>query len=128
MAGLIEAWGQNNSTYDFNADGTVNVDDLLMVINNWPGPGGLTPEYAKEVFENAEPPKRGVASIAADQKLHKLSDQISARLTAEGFGDQPPVNVRELVSQLNLSPKQTDFVMKQLQAQYPRGLGVRMIA
>jgi hypothetical protein len=128
MLGLIGAWGQNNSTYDLNFDGTVNMGDLLMMLNNGPSPAGLSPESVQDTFENNEPARRNVKSASANGKLQQLAEQISTRLTAEGFGDQPPMNIRELVAQLNLSPKQTDFMMKQMQAKYPKGLGVSMVA
>jgi hypothetical protein len=35
MQGLLEHWGQANSRYDLNADGTVDVDDLIAMIANW---------------------------------------------------------------------------------------------
>lgn len=35
MKGLVDAWGQSDSPYDLNNDGTVNVDDLLMFIANY---------------------------------------------------------------------------------------------
>jgi len=128
MGGLLSAWGQDNSTYDFNTDGTVNVEDLLMMLSNWPSGQGYTPEIVQDTFENAEPARRNTHSASASGKLQRLADQISTRLSAEGFGDQPPVNLRELVAQLNLSPKQSDFLMKQMQAKYPKGLGVSVIA
>ncbi len=32
MAGLYEAWGQSNSEYDLNTDGTVNMQDLVALL------------------------------------------------------------------------------------------------
>jgi hypothetical protein len=32
---IVDQWGQTNSTADINGDGIVDVSDLLMVINNW---------------------------------------------------------------------------------------------
>ena len=32
---IIDQWGQTNSIADINNDGIVNVSDLLMVIDNW---------------------------------------------------------------------------------------------
>jgi hypothetical protein len=34
LKGLMNAWGQSDSEYDFDANGTVDVDDLLNFINN----------------------------------------------------------------------------------------------
>lgn len=37
-------WGQSNSTYDLDGNGTVNVDDLLLMLTHWHGPDAPAPE------------------------------------------------------------------------------------
>src|SRR4051812_8534543 len=34
MQGLLDAWGQSQTPYDLNGDGTVNTDDLLQFIHD----------------------------------------------------------------------------------------------
>ena len=60
--------------------------------------------------------------------MNKLARTLVERLEREGFDSQPPVNVRELVASLDLSPKQDAFMMKKLAARYPQGLGVSLRA
>jgi hypothetical protein len=38
VQGFHEHWGQSDSPYDLNGDGTVNIDDLLQYINSLVGP------------------------------------------------------------------------------------------
>lgn len=47
LKGLLGAWGQTNSPYDLNGDGTVGMSDLLIMIQNggsMPMPEGAQPE------------------------------------------------------------------------------------
>jgi hypothetical protein len=32
---ILDQWGSTNSPADINGDGVVNVNDLLMVVGNW---------------------------------------------------------------------------------------------
>lgn len=59
--------------------------------------------------------------------LKPLADSLFDHLASAGFAEQPPTNIRELVGALNLSPRQTDFLLKQLAVKYPAGLGVNVI-
>lgn len=43
MEGLMKSWGQANSQYDLDANGTVDVDDLIAMIMNWQEPAEPTP-------------------------------------------------------------------------------------
>jgi hypothetical protein len=66
LQGLIDAWGQTNSPYDFTGDGNVNVDDLLFFINNWPQqPPTIQPEDVNPAnsIELAEPDETVIHTI-----------------------------------------------------------------
>jgi hypothetical protein len=53
-----------------------------------------------------------------------VSTSLVDRLMTAGFKDRPPANVREIVNSLNLSPRDTRSVLKNLKEAYPGGLGV----
>ena len=59
--------------------------------------------------------------------LKPMADSLFNHLSGAGFAEQPPTNIRELVDALNLAPRQTDFLLKQLAMKYPAGLGVNMV-
>jgi hypothetical protein len=244
LEGLAKAWGTNNTEYDFTGDGTVNVQDLLYMMDNWEqfrpnatlqtAPNGqlvtadspvlvtnsamietkmdlvtaedaaigesttdvvpdeskpdpvVSPESSDATdLEPSEPPVgetepaptpepepqtpstddslnlrgyldslrgadsrrttleglNGVAARAAIAPgtvrgngaakgmggLMPLADSLFSHLSSAGFADQPPTNIRELVDALNLAPRQTDFLLRQLTMKYPQGLGVNVI-
>jgi len=70
---------------------------------------------------------RGRASVHALGGLKPMADSLFNHLSGAGFADQPPTNIRELVDALNLAPRQTEFLLKQLAMKYPAGLGVNMV-
>ena len=78
MEGLVGAWGQSDSPYDLNSDGTVNVDDLLMFIANYrqhintplPAPANDSEADAAEPVVSALTPETAPAgSVVPDNVL-----------------------------------------------------------
>lgn len=144
IAQIIEQWGQSGSNADINGDGTVNTADLLQLIaqingnSNTAGGGGEVelndPARAADVatVAKSEKSERNERSERADglseQRLQRLSKAFIERLTAAGYADAPPVNLRELVAKLNLSPADNTRLITHLQKQYPEGLGVNFQA
>jgi hypothetical protein len=123
LDGLMQAWGQADSSYDLNGDGTVNTGDLLQFLNNWSasksanatsGNGAAGPENAVG--------KPGIGGVT------KLADALIDRLMKAGFDDQPPTNIRDLVDTFNLPANHAEKLFDRLQQKYPNGLGVNVVA
>lgn len=127
---LIKAWGQRNSEYDLNGDGTVNVDDLLIWINKMQSNNNAAAANTGGLkgwsLSNEDPasPRAADRSLAG---LTRLADTLADRLLAAGFQSQPPSNLHDILDKLDLSPRQSDFMIKQLNKRYPQGLGVNMV-
>jgi hypothetical protein len=126
LKGLMAAWGQTNSPYDLNADGVVDVDDLLQWLDNWPDGAGESGPQAAQAPASAKPSLSANTS-ASMADIGKLADRLIDRLTAAGFDTQPPTNIREVVDRLNLPPRQTSHIFKRLAAMYPQGMGVNVV-
>jgi hypothetical protein len=125
LKGLLNDWGQPGSQYDLNSDGTVDVDDLLSYINNLNGQS--TPQQA--VAGNDHQTKNDFIDSmnVRSSSGRQVADALIDRLAGAGFGHQPPTNIRELVDQLNLLPKDRQQAMDRLGSRYPRGLGLNMV-
>jgi hypothetical protein len=162
LDGLLGAWGQAGTPFDFDGNGVVDVDDLIHMILNWgsppnAGPATVTAALAIDADEAeadsatarekpaahnvaAEKPRRDRADFEAHaarpskprrhdgslspDALARVSTSLVDRLMTAGFKDRPPANVREIVNSLNLSPRDTRSVLKNLKEAYPGGLGV----
>lgn len=163
-------WGQTDSPYDLNADGIVDIDDMLMSINNWeegsgsagrvasesnapPAPPSAiasvdTPPTATPVV--SEPPALDAPSAVADPAapiaaapvpasseidkplfksgIRRISAALIERLSAAGYADHPPRNLREIIDGMNLSDQGRKSVLAHLARHYPKGLGVNLRA
>ncbi|MDY7110472.1 MAG: hypothetical protein SYC29_17720 [Planctomycetota bacterium] len=108
---LLEAWGTDNPDYDLNLDGVVNVSDLLAMLAEM---SGGRPESVTE--------RSALASHASTTAASLVS-----RLEDAGFAEQPPSNIHELVSQLNLAATERAALLSQLADRYPDGLGLDVI-
>jgi hypothetical protein len=89
---------------------------------------GAAARAAVAARDGAADPSVNKASINSLGGLSRLSQSIYDQLSTSGFAAQPPTNIRELIDQLNLAPRQSDFVLKQLAAKYPDGLGINETA
>jgi Ca2+-binding EF-hand superfamily protein len=134
LDGLLGAWGTNNSTFDLNGDGTVNIDDLLQYIGQLGAPQNAGAE-SQRVASNIPAQLLATESAGKNQRgeqlqvrAQKLVDSLISRLSETGFEDHPPTNIRDLVSRLDLHPSQMNFVMHKLGERYPMGLGVNLKA
>ncbi len=135
---LVAQWGQSGTSMDINGDGMVNTADLLQLIaqiggSNSPGGGEAAPAGAPPVADLAESRvgesvKPETLSGLTDGRMHKLSKAFIERLTAAGYADAPPTNIRDLVAKLNLMPADNQRLLAALQKQYPEGLGVNLRA
>lgn len=132
--GLLGAWGTNNSTFDLNGDGTVNMDDVLQHIAQLGAPqnaGSESPRAASAVSAQLTATDIGGKSQRGEQahvRVQNLVNSLINRLNETGFENQPPTNIRDIVSRLDLHPSQMNFVMNRLGERYPQGLGVNLRA
>jgi len=108
---LLAAWGTDNPRYDLNADGTVNVQDLLAMLGQMSGGHPVTSARLAVAGETARP----------------VASSLLKELEAAGFDEHPPSNIHELVGQLNLAPTQRAAVLSQIAARYPDGLGLDVV-
>lgn len=130
LRGIFENWGQNDPTHDLNGDGTVDVLDLLQFINNNSSNAANQAGISERSPAKLAQAERAFGARGARQSMAgvaKLTESLIDALAASGFRNQPPTNVHELVDKLNLEPRQSEFVLKRLQQQYPRGLGVNAL-
>ena len=109
----------------------VNAESFRTFLNSRSESGhrpikGLHGAAARSVFASPDSPVRTNPNALGG--LKSLSDSLFEHLSSTGFADQPPTNIRELVDALNLSPRQSDFMLKHLGEKYPGGLGVNMVA
>jgi hypothetical protein len=134
LDGQLGAWGTNNSTFDLNGDGTVNMDDLLQYIGQSALPQNSGAESLRAAFNGpaqlraTEAAGRNQSGEQLQVRAQKLVDSLISRLNETGFEDHPPTNIRDLVSRLDLHPSQMNFVMHKLGERYPMGLGVNLKA
>ncbi|MFK7960351.1 MAG: hypothetical protein AB8G96_07470 [Phycisphaerales bacterium] len=66
----------------------------------------------------------GTKEAAADV----IAASVKQRLNTLGFGDAPPTNLHEIVDGLKLSDADASMVMDRLNARYPKGLGLSVVA
>ncbi len=130
LHGLLKNWGHTDSPYDLNADGIVNVLDLIEFLMDYPGPDDSAPAdhdpSQDSVARNAR--RDAVASLAQQrQKLGQVADSLLGGLVKAGFGEHPPPGIHDLVDALQLSGRQKQLVMRHLDAHYHNGLGVNMV-
>jgi hypothetical protein len=116
VEGLMAAWGQTDSPYALNGDGTVNVQDLSQLYEDWPmmhTGGGLT----------ALPP----ALPARIGQLDGLTNTLLDKLAAAGFDQRPPANIAALVDGLGLDLPSRQYVLSRVAERYPHGLGINVV-
>ncbi len=116
MDGLLKAWGQKDSPYDLNHDGTVNTDDLLSFIHGLPAPplpgqekplnGGSASANSQSVVPNPANSNNSAAkpNLTMDGLL-KAWGQHDSPYDLTGDGN---VNVDDLLSFINHFPAQWD--------------------
>ena len=131
---LLQAWGSSDKEFDLNGDGIVDGEDLAQLLAQvGEGPLSDTTKSSQSgqpvgatgsdipastfSFTAVDP---GATSIAANQIARRIHDQF----VSAGFTAQPPANIAELVSVMNLPPSLTSGVMKNLMSMYPGGLGL----
>jgi hypothetical protein len=121
----MHAWGQADTAYDLNGDGTVNTSDLLQFLNNWPGATANANAASGKAGPNLPDNAVGKPGIGG---ITKLADALIDRLMKAGFDSQPPTNIRELVDTFNLPSHHAEKLFDRLQQKYPNGLGVNVFA
>ncbi len=118
LEGLLAAWGQSNSPYDLNGDGTVGVSDMLMLL----GEGGTMP-----MPEGASEPltlKGLMGAWGTDNSTFDLNgdgvvdtSDLLLLLSRMGNGNQPKVEqsdlpqnmkIDDLLSQVRSDPHATE--------------------
>lgn len=88
--------------------------------------GGLNGAAARTALGVSDAPGKSAANSMGG--LKSLTDALFTHLSSTGFANQPPTNIRELIDTLNLSPTQSDFMLKSMAEKYPDGLGVNVVA
>jgi Ca2+-binding EF-hand superfamily protein len=108
---LLKAWGTDNPDYDLNLDGVVDVQDLLAMLAELSG--GQSGSFTDRAAVTGTVPSTAASLVS--------------RLEAAGYTEQPPSNIHELISQLNLPATERASVLSQLADRYPQGLGLDII-
>ena len=70
-------------------------------------------------FDSLDRPQR--------ERLAQLSNQLFNELRDRGFHQRPPMNIREIVSGLDLSQLEQKFMLSRLAKRYPHGLGLNVV-
>lgn len=141
---LIQNWQQGPSSSANNPGniGPVNADPLLAATDKPALAQGSAARTAdsKIVTESRERRREADATETSRQRhsdtrralsresFDTLKASIIDRLSVSGFATRPPANLREIVDSLNLSPRDTRALLKDLKEAYPDGLGVNFRA
>jgi len=124
LEGLREAWGTDDSKYDFNADGVVDVLDLLHLLSEMEPKQVPTEQAPGEESELAVQAGGNPQEAAAAKSL---TASIVDQLREAGYEKRPPADIHQIVTQLDLSASQQQRLLEELATQYPDGLGVDMV-
>jgi hypothetical protein len=122
LEGLIQAWGQSDSSYDLNGDQTVDVLDLTQFILQWP-------HHEPEEAAQGDPAIQGQPGAPADTAaLDELASLFIDKLVNRGLDQQPPANLSQLLQSLPLDESGRAHVLKVVMTKlYPDGLGVDVV-
>ncbi|MCP3902908.1 MAG: hypothetical protein GY715_04660 [Planctomycetes bacterium] len=120
---LREAFGKrNNERLDLNGDGVVNFGDFLKLIADR---GEQAPSGAQQAG-SGEIAERLAEQRAAFQRVEPIADSLVSQLRAKGFRTHPPANLHEVVAKFDLPSTDQKALLHQLNAKYPKGLGVNL--
>jgi len=106
VEGLMAQWGKQDSVYDLDGNGVVDMQDLLRLL-----------EQQGHTRQRPE-------GKPAD--LRHIGDTLVQRLRDSGFENTPPTNLHDLVSGLNLSSEMEKRLLAGLAQKYPAGLGISL--
>ena len=129
LKGLLKSWGQTDSPYDLNADGIVNVLDLVEFLMDYSRPDDSEPEDEDTSRDSVAGRGRDApASLAQERhRLAQVADSLLGGLTKAGFDEHPPPGIHDMVDALRLSGRQKHVVMSHLDAHYHNGLGMNLV-
>ncbi len=127
LKGLLKSWGRTDSHYDLNADGIVNVLDLVEFLMDYSGQDDSGDEDTSR-DSVAGRGRDAPASLAQERHtLAQVADSLLGGLTKAGFDEHPPAGIHDMVDALRLSGRQKDVLMSHLDAHYHSGLGVNLV-
>lgn len=128
LKGLLKSWGQTDSPYDLNADGIVNVLDLVEFLLDYSDPDDSDDEDTSRASVAGRGRRDAPASLAQEHhRLAQVADSLLGGLAKAGFDEHPPAGIHDMVDALRLSARQKDVVMSHLDARYHNGLGVNLV-
>jgi hypothetical protein len=124
--GLREAWGQSGTPYDFDRNGTVDIDDLVrFVMHGAPSEGaGSMIEGTVAAAEPAATPRTAQPEI---NRADRLARSMITRLRTAGFSQTLPTNLGDLLDKLDLNPGQKKAIANRLDRAFPNGVGVNKV-
>ncbi len=128
LDGLMKSWGRTDSPYDLNADGIVNVLDLVEFLMDYSGQDDSGDEDTSRDSVAGRGRHDAPASLAQERHtLAQVTDSLLGGLAKAGFDEHPPPGIHDMVDALRLSGRQRNVVMSHLDAHYHNGLGVNMV-
>jgi len=141
----IKANDNDAAHLDPDGDGIVKLDDLRNFIqksvageintNERIRPSKLANEWIRRLGGPVEnqalvshpgEERAGIKSKRA-AALDRLTSFVGKKLDKAGFDKHPPRNLHAVLGNLNLTGNDKSFVLKQLAARYPNGLGVNRV-
>lgn len=123
IQGLLDAWNTQSTMYDLNEDGTVNMFDLLALLDRISSSSNDAPPVKEDVVDpltTEHTYRRRVRERALDNMAERLVNKLHER----GFDKQPPGNLDSMLRRLNLQPDQHEALKKRIFATYPTGIGI----
>ncbi len=128
LKGLLKSWGRTDSPYDLNADGIVNVLDLVEFLLDYSSPDDSEDEDTSRDSVAGRGRHDAPASLARERhRLVQVADSLLGGLAKAGFDEHPPPGIHDMVDALQLSGRQKHVMMSHLDAHYHNGLGVNLV-
>ncbi len=119
---LLNAWGVAGGQFDLNDDGTVNMFDLLALLNQITEDSRKDPptSFANKV-DDASLQKHEPKRVVRERVLDRIADRLVAKFNDRGFDTKPPANLDATLTRLNFGEEQQALLKQRIFARYPIG-------